>query len=344
MEAMWSLAPPRSRSARARAALGAVVVAASLGGPWSGAPAARGEDPGSATGCVVPVFVDDDATLVKAYDGLRLGLEEANLPRACRKRPATDDAKGWATAAAEVAAVKAPFVVALGRAASAAVAATAFPGPTGRLPCVYVDVAVSLGFAAFPDLPRRPAPFATVRAEIPLERVGRVVTDLLPGRPALTVLLPWSRVPPDVAAVLARAEATTGVRWSTDASVPPDVILDLPLDAGEVREPFAALLARARSLRVPLVSLDRGRFGEGAAVVVVPDAALVGRVVAEAARRVASAGPDDDPLRLVVRTTEVWVDLEAAAAEGLDPPLPFLARADRLRRARPSPAPTGGER
>lgn len=338
MAAMRTVASPPARPSHGR-----LVVAAAWALLATAAPA-RGGDPGSATGCVVPVFVDEDATLVKAYDGLRLGLEEANLPRACRKAPATDDAAGWALAAREARDAGAPFVVALGRGASAAVAATAFEGATGRLPCVYVDVAVSLGFAAFPDAPRRPAPHATVRSELPLERLARVVLDLLPGRPTPTVLLPWTKVPADVAALLARAEAVTGVRLSTDASVPPDVILDLPLGAGETREPFAALVARARSLRVPLLSMDRARFGEGAAVVVVPDAALLGRVAAEAARRAATAAPGDEPVRLVVRTTEVWVDLEAAAAEGLDPPLPFLARADRLRRARPTPAPAGGGR
>ena len=331
--------PPRARGAVAASLAGAVLLAG-----LAVAPAARGGDPGSATGCVVPVFVDEDATLVRAYDGLRLGLEEANLPRACREAPPSDDAAGWALAAREARDAGAPFVVAIGRASAASVAATAFEGPSGRLPCVYVDVAVSLGFAAFPDAPRRPRPFATVRSEIPLERLARVVLDLLPGRPTPTALLPWSKVPADVAALLARAEAATGVRWSTDAAVPPDVILDLPLGAGETREPFAAVLARARGLRVPLLSVDRARFGEGAAVVVVPDAALLGRVVAEASRRAVAAGPGDDPVRLVVRTTEVWVDLEAAAAEGLDPPLPFLARADRLRRARPVPAPAGDGR
>ncbi|MFO0933384.1 MAG: hypothetical protein U1E39_11825 [Planctomycetota bacterium] len=336
---MRTVASPPARPTRGRlVAAAALVVLAAAAAP------ARGGDPGSATGCVVPVFVDDDATLVKAYDGLRLGLEEANLPRACRKAPATDDAAGWALAAREVRDAGAPFVVAMGRGASASVAATAFEGATGRLPCVSVDVAVSLGFAAFPDAPRRPAPFATVRSELPLERLARVVLDLLPGRPTPTALLPWTQVPADVAALLARAEASTGVRWSTDASVPPDVILDLPLGAGETREPFAGLVARARSLRVPLLSMDRARFGEGAAVVVVPDAALLGRVTAEAARRASTAAPGDEPVRLVVRTTEVWVDLEAAAAEGLDPPLPFLARADRLRRARPAAAPAGGGR
>ncbi len=235
-------ARPPARASQAVALLACVAV---------GAPPARGGDPGSATGCVVPVFVDDDATLIKAYDGLRLGLEEANLPRACRKAPATDDAAGWALAAREARDAGAPFVVALGRGASASVAATAFEGAAGRLPCVYVDLALSLGFAAFPDPPRRPAPFASVRAELPFERLARVVLDLLPGRPTPTALLPWSKVPPDVTALLARAEAATGVRWSTDASVPPDVILDLPLDAGETREPFAALLARARSAPRP---------------------------------------------------------------------------------------------
>lgn len=330
---------PRRPSRRVARAAAAVAVAV-LGLVGAAGPRVSAEDAPGSSACVVPVFVDDDATLRAAYDGLRLGLEEASLPRACRRAPPTADEGGWATVAREVVAEGAPFVVAMGPVSCARVAAAPFAGPAGRLPCVYVDVALSAGRVVAPEPPRVPLPCAVVRAEVGFERVGRVLRDLLPGRPVPAVRFPWVAPSPVAVTLRAGLEAAAGVRLVDDPSVPPDVVLDAP-GGGEGSEPFSASLARATSLRVPVVSLDRGRFGQGAAVVVVPDAPLLGRVAAEAARRLVGGEGRDEPLRLSTRATETWVDLEAAAAEGLDPPVPFLARADRLRRARPVPTEAG---
>src|SRR5262245_45826596 len=79
--------------------------------------------------CVVPVLLDDgDETLRKAYDGVRVGLEEANLPRACLRPPKTDDDAGWASLAAAIVSERRPFVVALGRRVGARLAATPLEG------------------------------------------------------------------------------------------------------------------------------------------------------------------------------------------------------------------------
>jgi hypothetical protein len=176
--AMRTVASPPARPPRARLAAVALLACVAVG-----APPARGGDPGSATGCVVPVFVDDDATLIKAYDGLRLGLEEANLPRACRKAPATDDAAGWALAAREARDAGAPFVVALGRGASASVAATAFEAQ--RAACrASTWTSPSRSVRGVPDPPRRPAPLRSVRAERPrAARARRPSTCCRAGRP-----------------------------------------------------------------------------------------------------------------------------------------------------------------
>jgi hypothetical protein len=178
-----------------------------------------------------------------------------------------------------------------------------------------------------------------VRAEVSVARWGEVIRSLLPGRPRPRCHLSWPDGTSDAREFLAKAAAVSGVDLvlPRDATTPPDAILDWTGLAP--RPPLDALVERARSLRAPLLSDDRGRFGKGAAVVVVPDGALLGRVAADAARRLRAGEGAVEALRLTVRRTEVWVDLEAADAEGLKPPLPFLATADRLRRGL---APAGG--
>jgi hypothetical protein len=61
-------------------------------------------------------------------------------------------------------------------------------------------------------------------------------------------------------------------------------------------------------------------------------------VAAEVSRRLTSGEGREAPLLLDARMTEVWVDLAESAAEGFEPPIPFLARADHLRRPPAAPA------
>ena len=290
------------------------------------------------TACVVPAFApDDDAGLLAAYDGVRRGLEEAHLPRICRRRVEGDDAAAWERAARETAEKAPPFVFAFGRKAAARVAAAPFERHGARIPTIVVDVATVARGVASPPPPEAVPPAAIVRAEPSVERWGRVLAGLFPGRPRPGARLPWTRESPEAARLRAAAAEASGLdlRLAGEGLVGADLVLDWTPGAGEEPMPFEAVLREARALRVPVVSTDRGRFGRGAAVVIVPDHALLGRVAADAARRLRDGEGRVEPLRLAVRATEVWVDLEAAGQEGLDPPLPFLAAADRVRRALP---------
>ena len=308
--------------------------------------APAGEPDESGTACRIPAFfADDDAGLARAYDGVRRGLEEASLPRICRRKVEPDDAGGWEKAAKEVSAEAPAFLVAFGRKAAARVLAAPFRRGEGRIPAVYVDVAALVGDRAVPEALDPPAPCAVVRAEAAVEAWGRVVRELLPGRPQPGLRLPWTAESPEARSLRLLASAASGLdlRLARDGGGF-DACFDWAPGVGETLEPFEATLAAARALRLPVLSADRARFGHGAAVVLVPDHALLGRVAAEAARRLADGEGADRPLRLVVRTTEVWVDLEAADEEGLKPPLAFLAAADRLRKAPAGAAPKEGGR
>lgn len=299
-------------------------------------------EPEGSMACAVPAFlVEDDPSLVSAYDGLRRGLEDAHLPRVCLRRVESDDDAGWAKVLAQVASERPAFVVAIGRRSVARVASSSLPGPTGRIPCVYVDAATAIGGRAIPVLAEPPPPAAVVRAEPAFEGFGRVLRGLLPGRPQPTVVLRWTAETPEAAAWRRAAATAAGVdlRLSGEGAAGVDAFLDWTPGVGESVLPFEDVLREARALRIPLLSADRNRFGRGAAVVYVPDFALLGRVAADACRRVLAGEGADRPLRIAVVATETRVDLEAADAEGLVPPLPFLASADRLRRAPPVPTP-----
>ena len=292
--------------------------------------------------CAVPAFlVEDDPALVSAYDGLRRGLEDANLPRVCLRRLPSEDDAGWAKALAQVASERPAFVVVFGRRSGARVAAASLPGLAGRIPCVYVDAATSVGGRALPAIPEPPLPAAVVRAVPSFEGFGRVLRSLLPGRPQPTVVLPWTAETPEASTWRKAAAAAAGIdlRLSGEGTTGADAFLDWSPGVGETVRPFEGVLREARALRIPLLSADRNRFGRGAAVVYVPDFALLGRIAADACRRLLVGEGADRALRIQVESTETRVDLEAADAEGLVPPLPFLASADRLRRAPPSPSP-----
>lgn len=331
--------PPSAARARGRRAPAALALAAALLlAPGS----LLSAEPEGSMACAVPAFLlDDDPSLLSAYDGLRRGLEDAHLPRVCIRRVESDDDAGWSKALATVAAERPAFVVAFGRRAGARVAAGPLPGASGRIPCVYVDAAGSVAGRALPAIPDPPAPCAVVRAEPAFEGFGRVLRGLFPGRPQPTVVLPWTAESPEAATWRRAAAAAAGLelRLGTEGTAGADAFLDWSPGLGETALPFEDMLREARALRLPLLSADRNRFGRGAAVVHVPDFALLGRVAADACRRLGAGEGAGRPLRIAVLATETRVDLEAADAEGLVPPLPFLASADRLRRAPPGPAP-----
>ena len=309
----------------------AALLAGLVGVTSSSAPA--GEPPKTEeAACRVPaLIVEEDPGLLAISDGVRRGLEEANLPRICRRRVEPDDTANWGLAAAEVAAEKAPFAVVFGRRAAARWIAA--PHST-RTPTVYVDVATMAAGRPSPPAIEPPVPAAVVRAETPVEKWGKTLRDLLPGRPQLVVRIAWEAETAEAGAW--RREVAEAAGLTLRVGVPEaggfDAILDVSCGLGETPMPFETSLAEARARRIPLLSTDRSKFGRGAAVVLVPDHALLGRVAAEAARRLTAGEGIARPLAMSVTSLEVWVDLEAADAEGLKPPLPFLAAADRLRR------------
>lgn len=289
----------------------------------------------------MPAFLDDDdATLLAAYDGLRRGFEEAHLPRVCRRRRDGNDDAAWARAALDVSGGGAPLVVAFGRALCDRVAALPFlrPDGRGRIPCVYVETTATTRLGALADRADPAPPCAVVRAESSIEAIAGVLRRLFPRRERPRVGLAWAA---DAARPWRDALEAAGARTQVEgapSSESVDAILDAPIGLGERPLAFDAALARARALGVPLVSLDRGRFGRGASVVICPDGALVGRVAAEAARRLRDGEGADRALRLSVRTLEVLVDLDAVDAQALSIPIELIASADRVRstRARPT--------
>jgi hypothetical protein len=319
-----------------------------VGAPAGATNGRAGDEAEQGSACAVPAFVAmEDATMVAAYDGLRRGLEDAHLPRVCRRRPdGGDEASAWERAARDVSAERAAFLVVFGRGPGERVASAPFlraGAGAGRIPSVYVDAASSAAGVIFPERADPAPPSAVVRAESPIEATVAVLRRLLPSKTTPLVELafdvdsPRSRAWRDAALSAGLATRLSGAEGSA-----PDAFLDAPLGLGERSVPFDGVLARARAARVPLLSLDRGRFGRGAAIVVCPDGALLGRVAAEAARRLRDGEGVERALRLAVRSVEVLVDLDAADAQGVSIPLALVAAADRVRAGK-APRPGSGK-
>ncbi len=219
--------------------------------------------------------------------------------------------------------------------ARAAAAPFVRPDGLGRIPCVYVDVASSVAGTPFPALPDPAPPAAVVRGEVPFETIVPVLRRLCPPRPARRFSSPGGARarprPRGVGPSRRRAWTRVSRREAPDPPTPPRRASLARRGDDSVRSD-----ARARpGPALPVLSLDRGRFGKGAAVVVASDAALVGRVAADAARRLRDGEGADRALRLTVRIGRGLLDLDAADAQrALDPPLPFVASADRVRWSR----------
>ncbi len=110
--------------------------------------------------------------------------------------------------------------------------------------------------------------------------------------------------------------------------------LDLHLRWGRgTPAPYVDAVKRARSTGKILVSDDRGRFGQGAIVTLVPRHDLLGRAAAEVARKL-RADPKAKLPPHAIKGFEVWVDLEAADEQGIALPLAFIAKADKLKRGK----------
>lgn len=293
------------------------------------------------TTCGLHAFVDaDDAGVLALYDGLRKGLELAQLPRVCRADPTA--ATGGTAGFLERLAAQASVDRAAGRAIGPVFAigdasADAIIASGTRLPRV-----LALERYTNARKPLRPLPTvagaAVVYADLGVESIGRLLRRLTGSkRPAVAWAWDAKAFPTSAhTPVMAFADAAhVHLKAATpDAGI--QALLHLRLGLGERVLSFEEALRLARSLGVPLISDDRGRFGQGAVITLVARHALVGRLAADAARRMRLA-PDKALAPRAVPGLEIWIDLKSADAQSLAVPLPLLARADRLKRgARPA--------
>lgn len=306
--------------------------------------AAAGEEQGG-TRCGLYALVDEgDKGMLKIYDGLRKGLELAQLPRVCREMGLGSEAGARSKAA------RAAFLLRLRKAGQLPVFAVGessmafLAGPMPEITRVFAFERYTAEGRPLLDLPDWEG-LAIVYAALPAERVGAILRGLTRKQVPVVYRAPSKIAGPEANERRLRAFArAAGIRWSAGggaAKRAPDVVLHLRLHGGAQRTPFAQALSLARKLHVPLVSDDRSRFGHGAVVTLVGRHDLVGKAAAEVARRLRK----DARVRIPpygLPGIDVWVDLGAADAQGCVMPLPFLARADKLERGR-ARAPTAGK-
>jgi hypothetical protein len=285
------------------------------------APGARGEE--EPFQCPLKALIaEEDAGLLRVYDGIRRGLEQAHLPRVClERRPEELGDQVLERVAAEAP----PLLFVLGPEARRWLDA-ARAGPAGqalaRVPRVYVDVAWLAGGEVVPAAPALEPPAALVRGVVSAARVREILAEGFGTAGAdLAVRETW------IASDASRAV----VPWlgvSLGATEDARAVLDLRLGP---RDPEREARLAAG---LPIVSDDIALWRRGAALLVLPDHQLLGRVAADVARRVLEA-PAESGVSRDVHGIEVRADLGAAAAAGLVLPLSFLAAVDVLRRGSP---------
>ncbi|MGE0190791.1 MAG: hypothetical protein AB7T63_02010 [Planctomycetota bacterium] len=307
----------------------------------SAAPARGGDEAGSPA-CVHGAVIErGDAGAQALYEGIRLGLERARWQRVCEELPPPDQGpealvRRWRERfeAARARGDVEPWLFVVGEALPPVelAALAALPHVVARTGYAIAGEPLD---AAVPAAPRR----GVVRGLAEAAWVGERLRAWC-GRERPRVLWRGAGAEATVTRFLAAAEVdVVGERTPgrEGEGVVFDAVLHLRLDAAP-RAPFDQALAAARAGGAPLVSDDRGRFGDGAALVLVPDHDLIGRVTADVARRLALA-EEDAPRERAVSAMRTWIDLEACDRQGLDVPWGLLASTDRLRRGRPSERP-----
>lgn len=289
-------------------------------------PAAFAKEEGGTDCGLYAVLRGDDKGELAIYDGVRKGLELARLPRVCLEE--VDPWPGGLKALLDRfgrTGERGPLF-AVGDEAGDALAAL-----TTTIPRVFVVQRYTVERQPLRPLPQAEGA-AVVYADLGAEHVRQVLLAMLGAerggcRPAMA----WEALPPKEGAWMRFRQAAKV--FPELESEPYDLVLHLRVGVGERLLPFEQALALARRHHVPLVTDDRGRFGQGAVVTLVPAHGLVGRAAAEAARQL-RYDPTSRPAPRAIRAVEVWVDLNAADEQDLELPLPFIARADRLRRSR----------
>ncbi len=279
------------------------------------------------------VLLAEDAGQHRVYDGLRKGLEAAQLERVCL-RDAADAPEAFEALVAwhRARPAPAPLLFAIGGRAASRLLDAGFQGPG-----VVVTTRVEAGGLPLAPPPPLPAGVLGVRAALAAEALGAALRGALslPPEAQPAVALAAQAAPRLPEEPLARFARAAGLRLVEPGAVPaPRALLHLRLGLGETLLPFEQARDLARAIPALLVADDPARFGPaGAGLLLVPDARRLGRTAAEAARRLAR-GEVPGGEELPVRTLEVWFDLDAARGQGVDPPLAFLAGVDVLRARR----------
>jgi hypothetical protein len=272
------------------------------------------------------VLLPEDAGQMRVYDGIRKGLELAQLERVCLKDLA-DTEQAFRAFVKEHAALPQPrpLVFMIGRRALDRMLAAGFEGP---------GVCVSAEWTAYGE-PLRPEPalppaVARVRARMPVESLGAVLRAAL-GAQRVRVAFEGAEAVGSraLAGRFLRAAQLDEAQTGPDAAPQADARLRVRLG---LHAPIGAVAAHAvAEPGVWSVSDDVGDWGTGAALVVGPDHERLGRTAAEAGRRLWRGEPTPVDQALDLRGFQVHVDLDACRARGVEPPLIFLAGVDGLR-------------
>lgn len=271
------------------------------------------------------LFEDDEGLRRQVYDGIRAGLEQAKLPRVCREDAASDEEVEAVLRRLE--AEPPPLLFVLGRRSAERLGAR-----LADVPRVFVDLAWDVNGAPLPADPEPRAPAAVVRSVVSAVNMAELLRGLGLARKRPRARLTWTDASAEVEAPELRLGAAAGF-VPCKKGEKPEVLLHMRLHGNEKAPALSRLLELAERERIPLVSDDLAHWGRGASVVLLPDLFLLGRVAAEEGRRLLSRDEGDETVpQRRVRAYEIRLDLRAAARQGFEPPLAFIARADRLRR------------
>jgi hypothetical protein len=305
-----------------------VVLLLLVGSP---APGAAGEEEEAFADPIRVLLYGQEVGPNRIWDGIKKGLEFANLPRA-----GTDDlGKGPEGVIAALEAKKPPLLFVVGHRA-----ARVLGDRLGDVPRVYVYTAWSVNGEAFPPPFVPKAPARVLRQVTYAVKVAEVLRGLWPPPPPDApgrrkryqppkAMLSWAPKTEEQRRVAEALQPAAGFKLAkTDEEA--DLILHLGLGLGEEPAPIDELVARAKKHRIPLISDDLAHWPHKASILVIPNHNLLGRLAAEEGRILydgeSAQEPEDAGL------TEVWVDLDAWYASDLQPSVRWLASVDRLRR------------
>ena len=242
----------------------------------AGAPLAAEEEQAPTCAIHALLLTPEDGRLWQMYDGVRMGLEVARLPRICVVAADTE---------AEQEAFQAQLATELERPTPSmprGPLAFAFGDEAGdllvrlspRVPRVFVTQRFSMEERPLATLPKPEGLHAVVYGDIEVEWLGRMLRDLLQVETP-RVAGAWHKerdaAGPLVEMQMQQLARRAGITWTPldDAERPPQALLHLRFGLGERLLPLAEARALSRRLGAPLVGDDPTTFGQGIHVTVV---------------------------------------------------------------------------